>query len=194
MKAIFILVVLVLVALGVYNYFIKDPLKHITIENDAVTIDAEDYLAKFSVSREFRETYMLFGGEYFKDKKLINPIWLAGLGIVDAKDIYARYPDFHRCNSPGASLAKPKVENLNLIPASEEVLDELRESIEESEDNFAAKGDRVCVSLIGKTLDIESAIVPENNIDIKDHLPAQAFYLINSSQRVNCKNLLDQKF
>ena len=193
MKAVFILVVVVLVALGLYNHFIKDPLKNIVIEDDAVTVDVSDYVAKFSVSREFQETYMIFGGSYLKNKKLINPIWLAGLGIVDAKSIYARYPDFHRCNSPGASLAKPKVEDLNLIPANEEVLDELRESIEEYEDNFADNGDRVCVSLVGKTLNIESAKVPEKNIDIKDHLPAQAFYLIDSSQRVNCKNLLDQK-
>ncbi|MDP3725715.1 MAG: hypothetical protein Q8R36_00785 [bacterium] len=192
MKAVFVLIVIVLVASGSYNYFIRDRLKHITVENDAVTIDVDDYVVRFLASGEFRETYMLFGGEYFKDKKLISPIILYGLKLIDAKDIYKRYPDFHRCKSPGAPLAQPKVKGLNLIPANKQVLDELRETIEEFEDNLANDGDRVCVSLVGKNLDMQSAEVPGKNIDIKDQLQPRTFYLINSSERINCKSLLDQ--
>ena len=104
-----------------------------------------------------RETHMLFGGASSKDKSSISPIWLSGLGIVDAKDIYARYPDFHRCSSTGSSLAKDKVEDLNLIPADTSVLKELKISIKEFEENFANRGDRVCVALIVKTLSIQSS-------------------------------------
>ena len=191
MRTVFILAIMALVASGFYNYFVRNPLKHTTIEKDAVAVDMGEYTVKFSAVKEFRETYMLFGGEYYNDKKLINPIWLSGLGIADAKNIYARYPDFYSCKSPGASLAQPMVIDLDLIPADTRILDELRESIKEYEENFANKGDRVCVALYGKTLEMQSAEVHGQNIDIKDKLQPRTYRLINSSQRINCKNILD---
>ena len=156
-----------------------------------VTVDVGDYKAEFLAFLEFQKTYMIFGGGYYQNKNLINPIVLSGLGMVDAKRIYARYPDFYRCASPGAALAQPKVKQLNLIPANQQVLDELKASIEEFEDQLGNDGDRVCVSLIGKTLDMRSAMVPRHTVDIKDQLPRQTFHLIHSSQRVPCKSLLD---
>ena len=194
MDAVFKIIVVVLVVSGLYYHLNADSHENVIIEGDAVTVDVVDYVAKFSVSGEFQDTYMLFGGSDFRNKKLISPIWLAGLGIVDAKEIYARYPDFHRCKSPGASLAKPKVEDLNLIPADKQVLDELKLTIKEFNKNFRNHTDRVCVSLIGNTLDMQSAEVPGKNIDIKDKLPRETFHLINSSKRINCKNLLEQPF
>jgi len=190
MKTVLTLVVVGLVAASSYNYFYSDSLQHITIEGDAVTVDVGDYEVTFVASRKFQKTYMLFGGTYFRNKNLIQPIALSGLGIADAKRIYRRYPDFHRCASPGAALAQPKVKGLNLIPADGQVLDELKATIEEFNDNFGNDGDRVCVSLTGKTLNMRSAIVHEHNIDIKDKLPPQTFHLIHSSERVNCKSLL----
>ena len=156
-----------------------------------MTVDVGDYKAKFLAFMEFQKTYMIFGGGYYQNKNLINPIVLSGLGMVDAKRIYARYPDFHRCASPGAPQAQLRVKQLNLIPANQQVLDELRASLEESEDQLGNDGDRVCVSLMGKTLDMRSAMVPGHTIDIKDQLPRQTFHLIHSSQRVPCKSLLD---
>ena len=90
-----------------------------------------------------------------------------------------------------AALAQPKVKHLNLIPADGPVLDELKATLEEYEDNLGRDGDRVCVSLMGKTLDMRFAMVPGHTIDIKDQLPRQTFHLIHSSQRVPCKSLLD---
>jgi hypothetical protein len=184
MKAVLALVVIGLVSAG-------SSLENVTIEGEVVTVDVGDYKAKFLAFLEFQMTYMIFGGGYFQNKNLINPIVLSGLGIVDAKRIYRRYPDFHRCSSPGAALAQPKVKQLNLIPADQRVLDELKATIEEHEDNLGSDGDRLCVSLTGKTLDMRSVIVPGHNIDIKDQLPRQTFHLIHSSERVPCKSLLD---
>ena len=200
MKAFFTLVLIVLVALGVYHYlnnhllsihFADDLPEHITIEGDSVTVDAGDYDVKFEALREYQKTYMLFGGSYSKDKSSINPIWLSGLGIVDAKNIYAPYPDFHRCNSPGAALAQPKVKSLSLIPADKQALNELRKSIKEFEDNLG-QGDRVCVSLVGKTLVMRSAIVPKWHMDDNGKFQPATYHLIRSGKRINCKNLLDQ--
>jgi len=201
MKAFFTLVLIVVVALGVYNYLNNHLLsihftdglpEHITIEGDSVTVDAGDYDVRFEALREYQKTYMLFGGGYSKDKSSINPITLFGLGIVDAKNIYARYPDFYRCDSPGAALAQPKVKWLNLIPADKQALNELRESIKEFEDNLGQDGDRVCVSLVGKTLLMKSAKVPIMQMDKNGKLHPPTYHLIRSSKRINCRDLLDQ--
>ncbi len=201
MKAFFTLLLIVVVALGVYNYLNDNSLyipftdnlpEHITVEGDSVTVDAGDYDVKFEASREYQKTYMLFGGGYSKDKSSINPITLFGLGIADAKNIYARYPDFHRCDSPGAALAQPKVKWLNLIPADKQALNELRESIKKFEDNLGQDGDRVCVSLVGKTLLMKSAKVPILQMDKNGKLHPPTYHLIRSSKRINCRDLLDQ--
>ncbi len=201
MKAFFTLVLILVVALGVYNYlnnhllsihFADDLPEHITIEGDSVTVDAGDYDVTFEAFREYQKTYMLFGGGYSKDKSSIHPITLFGLGIVDAKKLYARYPDFHRCDSPGTALAQPKVKWLNLIPADKQALNELRKSIKEFEDNLGQDGDRVCVSLVGKTLVMKSSKVPVMQMDSNGKLHPPTYHLISSSKRINCKNLLDQ--
>ena len=198
MKAFFTLVLILVVALGVYNYLNNHLLsihfadafpEHITIEGDSVTVDAGDYDVKFEALREYQKTYMLFGGSYSKDKSSINPITLFGLGIVDAKNIYARYPDFHRCESPGAALAQPKVKWLNLIPADKQALYELRKSLKDHEDNLGQDGDRVCVSLVGKTLRMKSKDPVLHFMNGKPYTPT--YQLITSSKRINCRNLLD---
>ncbi len=191
MKAVLALILIGPVVAGSYNSSNSHAMKNISIEGDVVTVDVGDYKAKFLAFLEFQKTYMIFGGGYFQNKNLINPIVLSGIGMVDAKRIYSRYPDFHRCASPGAALAQLKVKQLNLIPANQQVLDELRSSIKESEQNLGNDGDRVCVTLVGKTLDMRSAMVPGHTIDIKDQLPLQTFHLIHSSQSVDCKSLLD---
>jgi hypothetical protein len=153
-----------------------------------VTVDAGDYDLKFEALREYQKTYMLFGGSYSKDKSSINPITLFGLGIVDAKNIYARYPDFHRCESPGAALAQPKVKWLNLIPADKQALYELRKSLKDHEDNLGQDGDRVCVSLVGNTLRMKSKDPVLRFMNGKPYTPT--YQLITSSERINCRNLL----
>ena len=50
-------------------------------------------------------------------------------------------------------------------PADKQVLNELRKSIKEFEDNLGQDGDRVCVSLVGKTLLMKSAKVPIMQMD-----------------------------
>src|SRR3989344_5812495 len=109
MRTVFILAIMALVASGFYNYFVRNPLKHTTIEKDAVAVDMGEYTVKFSAVKE------------------------------------------------------------------------LRESIKEYEENFANKGDRVCVALYGKTLEMQSAEVHGQNIDIKDKLQPRTYRLINSS-------------
>jgi hypothetical protein len=194
MKVLISLAILILIAWGVYGY-INDPTSHITVSGNSVMVDAGDFTAELSVTGDYKNTYMLFGGEYFKNKNLVNPIVLSGLEIDDAKSIYSRYPDFHLCKSPGAPLAQPKVKPLYLIPADESVFKELMNSIKSHEKNFASGEERICVVLSGKALTLLSDEFPgtDSTKDIKKTYrvsPGQ-YYLINSAKIVQCKDLLD---
>jgi len=196
MKAILKLAVVAFGAFGLYHYFSSGSFENVSQADDVVAVDAGNFVVEFSISGEFQKTYMVFGGGYFENKNLINPISLSGLNIADAMNIYAQYPDFYRCSSPGASLAIPKTKHLNLIPADKQVLDELRALIKEHERNFSKGEERICVSLTGKTLHTQSTEVAGKNstedMIIIHQIPPQPFYLITSGARVNCKNLLDQ--
>jgi len=138
---------------------------------------------------------MIFGGSYFKNKHVISPIVLFGLRMAYAKRIYARYPDFHLCSSPGASLAKPKVENLSLIPVDKQAFNELLDSIDKHEENFASGDGRICVSLSGKTLSpVSTKIVGKNSTEemrLSFEIPQGPYYLISSAKLLDCKNLLN---
>ena len=80
---------------------------------------------------------------------------------------------------------------LNLIPADKQALNELRKSIKEFEDNLGQNGDRVCVSLVGKTLHMKSSKVPIMQMDSNGKLRPPTYHLIHSSKIINCRNLLD---
>ena len=191
----FLTFILIVFAIWRLYGFLKDPTEHITVASSSVTVDAGDFVAELSVTGEYKKTYMLFGGTYFKNKELISPIVLSGLRIADAKKIYARYPDFHMCSSPGAALAKPKVEGLSLIPGDKRAFNELLASLSKHEKNFASGDGRICVSLSGKTLSPDyTEIVGKNSTEEMRYLfqiPQGSYYLINSAQILDCKNLLN---
>ena len=193
MKSFLTFLVIVFAIWRLYG-FLKDPTEHITVASSSVTVDAGDFVAELSVTGEYKKTYMIFGGSYFKNKNLINPIVLFGLRIADAKRIYARYPDFHLCISPGAALAKPKVVTLSLIPVDKRAFNELLDSISQHEKNFASGDGRICLSLSGKTLSpVSSEVVGKNSTDemrVLFQIPRESYYLINSAEILDCKDLL----
>jgi len=194
MKSLLTFIVIVFAIWHLYG-FLKDPTEHITVASSSVTVDAGDFVAKLSVTGEYKKTYMIFGGSVFKDKHLISPIGLFGLRIAYAKRIYARYPDFHRCDSPGAALAQPKVEYLSLIPVDKRAFNELLDSLNKHQKNFANGDGRICVSLSGETLSPDyTEIVGKNSTEEMRYLfqiPQGSYYLINSAKILDCKNLLN---
>ena len=74
MKAILKLAVIALAAFGLYNYFGNGSFENVTVAGEVVAVDAGNFVAEFSISGNFRKTYMIFGGGYFKNKNLINPM------------------------------------------------------------------------------------------------------------------------
>jgi len=196
MKAFLTLAVIVFAAFGYFNYFGGDSPKEVSILGSSVSVDAGDFVAEFSISKDFQETYMLFGGDHIKTKNIINSIVLSGLEIADTKSIYARYPDFYLCSSAGSSIAKHKVKQLNLIPPSKQVFRKLNALVKEHKENFAKGLDRVCATITGKTLSLKSSEVEGKNSTeerrVIHQIPPGPFYLVNFVERVECKPLLDE--
>jgi hypothetical protein len=169
---------------------------------DAVQIDKDGELALetadfdvyFELLEPFSETYMVFGGGQMRHKNSFSSITLSTIAMQDARPIYAEYPDFHKCASPGAALAKDALGQMNIVPADSSVLDSLKEVLSEHKDSFKEGGDRVCVKLEGKLLEMASVIVREVGEDIIDQLPNRArgnYFLVESAEIVDAQDALD---
>lgn len=195
MRAFLFLLIIALVVFGYFYYSDNGASENVRIEGDTVIVDAGNFEARFSTTGEFLETYMIFGGGYFSDKNLANPVALSGLEIEAAKDIYAKYPDFHMCKSAGAPLAQSKIKHLQLIPADGSALKNLKSLIAEHEENFSKGKERVCTTLTGKILfPTSQQFSGKNSTEERrmiHEIPPGPYYLISSSKRVDCKALLD---
>jgi hypothetical protein len=133
---------------------------------------------------------MLFGGANTDHRNAIANVMLAGLSVRDAKQIHRRYPDFHRCASPGAALAKNKIVDLSMVPADGRTLASLKSTVEEFNDNIRDGGDRVCVQLHGSRLKLKSAEVRQVGENVTDTIQMTDFYLVDSASRVECQLVL----
>ena len=169
---------------------------------DAVQMDEEgefvvevgELNVHFERIEPISETYMIFGGQYLRHKNAISSVSLSTLSMEDARPIYANYPDFHMCASPGAALAKEAVGHMNIIPANSDVMDSLKEVLSEHRKSLQEGGDRVCVRLEGATLEMTAAIVPKVNEDIIDELPSHAFsdyVLVELAEIVDAQTALE---
>jgi hypothetical protein len=186
-------VVLVLIAGALYYYSqsrIEGPT--VTAEDGKLVVNAGDLAGYLQPQRAFSSTVMLFGGTVVPHRNAISPVLVAGLGIDHARSIYSRYPDFYRCNSPGAAMAKPLVVDINMIPADARPLREVAAAVEEFHRNLRAGGDRVCVSLRGHITTLVSVKVREHGVDITDKFPAKRYYFVTDAERIECRDALEQ--
>ena len=188
-------VVLVLLAVGVAGWFAFQALMgpagpDLTINGDEVLLATGDLDVRFSKGKSFEETYMVFGGLHLEHRNAVANVTLAGLSMRYAKALHRRFPDFDRCASPGAALAKEKVTSLDMVPADAETLKVLASTLEEFEENIASGGDRVCVQLSGAKLELMSAEIREMGEDISETMKMTNFYLVDSASRVECKEAM----
>jgi hypothetical protein len=113
--------------------------------------------------------------------------------MKDARPIYEKHPDFHKCASPGAARAKKAVRQMNIVPSDSYVLDLLQEALAEHARGLRHGGDRVCVRLEGAKLEMTAAMIREANVDIMDKLPSQVrtdYYLVKSAEIVEAMTAL----
>jgi hypothetical protein len=187
------LIALLVVVGGVwflYHRFAAPGGPDLIINDDEVLLATDDLDVRFSRGKSFEDTYMIFGGGQLDHGNAIANVTVAGLSVRDAKPIYSRYPDFDRCASPGAALAKKKVVQLDMVPVDGDVLALLRQSLEEFDDNIANGGDRVCIQVHGSRLKLTSAEVRQVSEDVTDTIRMDDFYLVDSVDRRECRQAL----
>ena len=197
MKAFISLIIIGLLAAGGYYVWRGDVggigvSSNIEVIGDEIIVDTADIQAVLSDNGEFYGDYMLFGGTYVSHKNAVVPILIAGLNIINAREIYRDYPDFHKCASPGASLAKPLVEDLNIVPEDSRITSKLKKSISEFKRNINMKdgGERVCISLEGRSAQLQSVTITQANTDVTDKFKMQNLHIINAIEIIDCNDLL----
>ena len=163
-------------------------------EDDELIVEAGDLDVYFELMEPVSETYMVFGGGHVKHKNAFGSVTLAAISMTDAIPIYERYPDFHRCSSPGAARAKNAVNQMNIVAADSDVLETLKAVLSEHKDSIRQGGDRVCVRMDGAVLEMTAAVVRAADEDIMDDLPRQArtnFFYVESAEIVDAQSALE---
>ncbi len=148
----------------------------------------------FERSGSFSETYTVFGGSDLSKENMIEKISIYGIPMDKAISIYERYPDFHKCSSPGAALAKNELVDLHIIPVDSEVLNILKNTISQYEKNLNNDGDRISVKLEGEVLKMTKGIMRKVNGDVTDQLPPQMrqdCYWVKSAEIIETKILFE---
>lgn len=169
----------------------------VTVETTAMgTIKyTDDFKVHLTQTESVFDTFMIFGGHH--DKRLQNSISdysFGMLAIEEAAAIKRDHPDFHRCDSPGASIAKQKIRNLSLIAENEEAADILEETIALHDERLRENGERTCVELRGYKVEPSTILLKDNDMDIsKDIIPSLrniSFYLINGAEIRDCQSII----
>jgi hypothetical protein len=163
---------------------------------DEVIVKTDKLDVHFSRGRPFAKTYVIFGGTLMNQSSAISKATLSGLDIYTAASIHSRYPDFHRCKSPGAPLAQREICDLDIVPANSKVMKNLKKTLAMHRKSLQQDHKHVCVRLKGEVLTLRSAIVRQLNEDITDQLPPQVhheYLLVESAQIIDFQEAIAGK-
>lgn len=166
------------------------------IEGREVVLNADQLEARFSMVGTLDESYMLFGGDTQQRPNSITHATLAGLATHQARFIAERYPDFHRCSSPGAKQAQAFTQPMSFVAADRAALDTLSEALALFEERLREDGDRTCIHVKGAPLSLDSVRVDTEGVseDISHEvLPKFAgvnFVLAETVEIEDCRTLL----
>jgi hypothetical protein len=153
------------------------------VTDDEVLVQTDKLDVRFSRIRPFTGSYMVFGGATLNQSAAFFNISLAALDVNTARSIYAQYPDFDRCKSPGAPLAQQAIDQLDIVPAHSSVNKALKKALALHKKNTEGVSENVCVILSGQILQLRSAVVRDLNEDITSQLPPQVhkeYFLVES--------------
>lgn len=155
-----------------------------SVSDEEVIVPLTKMDVHFKRAGEFSDTYMVFGGGYFTHPDMIQKITICGIPLDKAISIYEKYPDFDRCESPGAAVAQDALLDLNIITVDSEVLKILRDALSQHEHNIRKGGDRIFIKLEGESLVMTSVIMRSMQKDVMDQFPPktrQGYYLVKSA-------------
>lgn len=158
-----------------------------------VIVSDETFDYYFERDRDFSGEFMVFGAFDHSRVGNIDTISISGINLEDAMSIYERYPDFHKCKSPGAALAQSKLLDIRIIPANPQVLETLNDAVSQYERNLKDDGDRIFVELGGERVILTSAIWREHDWEAIDQIPSLlrgAYYYVESAEITDAKIVL----
>ncbi|MGD8910047.1 MAG: hypothetical protein PVI92_11950 [Chromatiales bacterium] len=189
-----LIITALLIVVGIFAWLSNND---VTVETTATgTIKyTDDFKVYLTQTESIFDAFMIFGGHL--DKKLHNSISdysFGALEIGEAAAIKRKYPDFHRCKSPGASIAQRKILNLSLIAENQQTADILEDAIALHDERLSGDNERVCVELRGYQVEPTTILLKENDMDIsKDIIPSlrnMDFYLISGAEIRECHALM----
>ena len=163
------------------------------ITDDLVVVKTDKLDVTLSKVRPFSGSYMVFGGTTLNQSAAFFNVSLAGLDVNTARSIYARYPDFDRCKSPGAPIAQQSINQLDIVPASCSVNKTLKKALSMHKKKTEGVNENVCITLVGQIIRLRSAVVRELNEDITSQLPSQVhhdYFLVESATITTFQDVL----
>ncbi len=164
------------------------------LEGRQVLVHADEFDVRFDRIGDLSESYMLFGGTDGEMHNSFTNVYAAGLAMRHARLIAARYPDFHKCKSPGAPKAQKLTESLAFVAADGPTRRTLLKAVELHDESIAKGADRVCISLEGDRLSLDSVVHRAQAIDmtaeITGRMSQTGFYFVRKAEIAECQSLL----
>jgi hypothetical protein len=165
-----------------------------TLDGGQLLIHTRDLDVRFDRVGYLDESYMLFGGTDGEMQNSITNIIVSGLAVRHAALIAQRYPDFHKCKSPGAAQAQRLIESMAWIASDGSTRGTLREALALHEKSVRSGGERTCLAVSGERLMLGSAKHRDQNFDLTHQLGngyrGTDFYLVTNAEISDCKSLL----
>ena len=126
------------------------------VEGREVVSEMWDFEVRYTKADPVHDSYMIFGGDAKQRRNQFGHATVAALPIADARQIASRFPDFHRCKSPGARVAMDLIEQHAFIAADRSTRSALVEAVELHEERLYGDGQRTCFTVIGARLEPDS--------------------------------------
>jgi hypothetical protein len=155
-KVLIFLAVLVALAPFALRYLRKNPLDPV-IEGNQVVVETQDY--KVRLARNGRVSGKYFLSDVRSDDWTALPANVE-LSVVDyevAESYLRTYSDLHRYGSETGKHVAQMAQSLDVIGANRAAYSDLRSLLDRHEDREQRQGERLCVTLSGESLSLDSA-------------------------------------
>ncbi len=151
----------------------------------------DGFKVTFTVNGPAKETYMVFGGS--AGGSSFSHASFSGIELAAIRRIARRYPDFHRCDSPGAPEAKRMAEDVQVV-ADRATLATLSAAVKDAAARERAGGERLCATIEGQWLTLEQMEKGELRVTgeqysrmIPGHATKQYFLHLQSLDARDCR-------
>jgi hypothetical protein len=166
----------------------------VRIDGSHVLVDTGELEVRFYRAGPISDSFMVFGGTAERHENSFTDATMATLAMRHAQLIHQRYPDFHRCKSPGAAQAQRLTETSNFVGANPAVRRALVKAVGLHDERVGQGGERTCVSVNGEQLTFDSVRAKRDGSDLTQQLAGAfaggSFYLAESVEIPECQTLL----